>query len=97
MMTLKLFSWRFLKNLFKPTLNGYDLRNKRCWDTPGVKTDSYGLETIRYRGPIIWGMVPNSIKESENLEIFKKCIKNWKATQCKCRLCKIYIPNLGYL
>ena len=32
----------------------------------------YGFETISFLGPKIWEQVPNDIKNSESLNIFKK-------------------------
>ena len=63
---------------------------------PQVKTVKLGIETIRYRGPLTWELVPDDIKESESLSIFKDKIKSWKPSGCSCRLCKNYIPGIGY-
>ena len=63
---------------------------------PQVKTVNRGIETIRYRGPLTWDLVPEEIKQSESLSIFKDRIKEWKPTGCTCRLCKTYISGIGY-
>ena len=63
---------------------------------PQVKTVNMGVETIRYRGPLTWDIVPEDIRMAESLSIFKDKIKDWKPTDCTCRLCKTYIPGLGY-
>ena len=47
-----------------------------------------------YRGPKTWALVPNYIKNSMNVTEFKNRIKLWKPLGC---MCKVYIPNLGYL
>ena len=67
------------------------------WVLPRVRTVNYGIETLRYRGPIVWNLIPDEIKKSKSLESFKSEIGNWKPQGCKCRLCKEYIPNLGYI
>ena len=64
---------------------------------PKARTVNYGIETLRFRGPVIWNLIPDEIKMSETLESFKDKIGNWKPQGCKCRLCKEYIPNLGYI
>ena len=28
---------------------------------------------------------------------FKEGIKNWKPIKCPCKLCKTFVPDLGYL
>ena len=63
---------------------------------PQVKTVNRGVETIRYRGPLTWDIVPEEIRKAESLPKFKDKIKDWKPTGCTCRLCKTYIPGLGY-
>ena len=55
-----------------------------------------GLETIRYRGPKTWKLVPDDIKEAKSVAEFKAKIKNWKPTDCDCRLCKTYVKGVGY-
>ena len=37
------------------------------------------------------------IKQASTLSIFKSHIKCWKGDNCNCRLCKLYIPQVGYL
>ena len=56
----------------------------------------YGPETLRSLGPKIWKILPNDIKNSQNLTIFKNIIKTWTPITCPCRLCKPYLPCLGF-
>ena len=72
-------------------------RGKNEWVLPRVNTVNNGLETIRYRGPKTWELVPEEIKKSKTFSIFKSKIKKWKPLGCNCRLCKTYIKDLGYL
>ena len=55
-----------------------------------------GVETSRYRGPLTWDIVPEDMKKAESPPTFKNEIKDWKPTDCTCRLCKTYIPGVGY-
>ena len=80
------------KDLFTPAIRG-----KNDWVLPKVVTVNKGQETIRYRGPMTWRLVPEEIKESKTLLSFKERIRKWKPTGCTCRLCKIYVQGLGYL
>ncbi|MCH2405854.1 MAG: reverse transcriptase family protein [Nitrosopumilus sp.] len=80
------------RNLFKPASRG-----NAEWVLPKVRTVNKGLETIRYRGPKTWELVPKEIKESTSLSIFKDKIKDWKPSGCNCRLCKTYIKDVGYI
>ena len=86
-----------MQELFSEQINEHDLRNKRCWEIPKVRTIGYGTETIRYREPKTWELLPTEIKEAKSLLEFKIKIKSWKPQGCTCRLCKIYIHNLRFL
>ena len=80
------------RKLFDPSQRG-----NTEWVLPKVRTVNNGLETIRYRGPKTWELVPKEIRESKSLAIFKHKIKDWKPVGCNCRLCKTYIKDLGYI
>ena len=87
----------FMKTIFPLSNNPYHLRNRQIYETENICTVSYGIETISYRGPKTWTLVPDKIKNSTNLLEFKTKIKQWKPQGCPCRLCKVYIANLGFI
>ena len=65
---------------------------------PNVRTVKMGDGSLRSFGPVVWNtMVPDRIKSSPNINIFKNSIKSWVPDNCKCRLCKDYVPQLGYV
>ena len=37
------------------------------------------------------------MKEIVSINEFKHVIKTWKPDLCSCRLCKVYLQNIGYL
>ena len=61
------------------------------------KKVNMGLETLRSLAPKIWNIVPDEIKKSPNLSIFKNKIKKWKPSECPCRLCKRFVKDLGFI
>ena len=77
--------------------SGYNLRNKRTFKSRRVKSMRYGTDSLAYLAPKIWELVPNEIKAVESLASFKSAIKKWKTTECPCRLCKTYIPQVGFV
>ena len=83
--------------IFNNRIDTYDLRSNRCWETSKVRTVSYGTETIRYRGPKTWDIVPQNIKDSKTLTEFKAKVKLWQPKDCTCRLCKTFVPELGFI
>ena len=86
-----------IQELFLDQVNTYDLRQTRTWQVPKVKTVTYGTETIRYRGPKTWDMLPENIKNASSLVEFKGKVKKWKPNGCTCRLCLTDAYHYGYL
>lgn len=83
----------------KPFQNLFTLRQRGTGDfvLPKIRTVGMGEETVRYRGPLVWDtMVPDSIKKSPSLAIFKDKIRNWRPLGCTCRLCLVYVEGFGY-
>ena len=75
----------------------YNLRSQSDFIIPRVKTVYKGLDSLRYFGPTIWNLIPKEIKYCDSLENFTTKIRQWKPDNCPCRLCKIFIPNVGFL
>ena len=86
-----------IRNLFNEQTHKYSLRKEKIWENSNVHTVQWGIETITYRGPKIWDLVPTEIQKSLNLNIFKAKIKRWKPIGCTCRLCKDFVHDLGYI
>ena len=87
----------FMKSIFKISENHYNLRIDNTFQNSNIRTVYYGSETLSYRGPQIWQIVPQDIKNSSSLVEFKRKIRRWTPAGCKCRICKTYIFNLGFL
>ena len=77
--------------------NSYNVRQVSEFSRPMVKCVYHGIESISYLGPKIWDILPEKLKNIDNLEHFKKEIKTWKPDNCPCRLCKVYIERVGFL
>ena len=88
---------KIMNSLFIERHIPYSLRSIRVFETNTVKTNKYGTETIRYRAPIIWNILPEEIKDSTSLNEFKSKVKHWRPDACECRLCKTFIYNLGFI
>ena len=61
-----------------------------------LKTVKYGTGTISYLAPKILSLVPNAIKSSKSLDVFKSKIRQWEPN-CPCRLCKNYLQHVSFL
>ena len=86
-----------MKSIFDLKSTSYNLRSDLILRTNNVKSVKYGIEALSFRGPKTWSLVPDSIKISKTLSEFKFKIKSWKPIGCDCKLCKTFIPNLGFL
>ena len=74
----------------------YNLRNNREFTGRNAKSVYYGTETLSFIGYKIWQQIPVRIKEMSSLQSFKYQIKKW-VPNCSCRLCKKYIPQIGFI
>lgn len=84
---------KFMKDLFR--LN----TDPNCSSTfiiPKVNREFMGKLSLRYFGPVVWETIlPNNFKSITILE-FQEDIKKW-IPECKCRLCKTYIAQVGFV
>ena len=61
-------------------------------------TVKFGENSLRVFGPIVWNrMLPEDIKTCPTLEDFKDKMDSWVPANCPCKLCKIYVKNVGYI
>ena len=98
--------FRFYNGLSKPIINNifklkaensYNLRQVSEFSRPMVKSAYHGTESISCLGPKLWDILPEKLKNVDNLEYFEKEIKTWKPDNCPSRLCKVYIESVGFL
>ena len=75
----------------------YNLRNWAQFSLPAIRTVCHGSESISFLGPKIWNMAPDKLKNASSLEVFKASIKSWKPENCPCRLCRLYVQNVGFI
>ena len=85
-----------MNDVFEVSDSHYNLRFK-AWATHNVRTVNNGTETLSFRGPKTWEILPDSIKYVKSLTEFKMKIKTWEPVGCTCRLCQTYIPSLGFI
>ena len=86
-----------VKSIFPTREIPYNLRNCNPFKSTNIHTVFKGTETISFRGPKIWSLVPDNIKHAKSLSEFKTRIRDWEPVGFTCRLCKTFIPNIGFL
>ena len=87
----------FMQEIFRENTTHYNLRNNNEFIQPSVRSVNNGSESVRFKGPQLWQTLPLTIRNSESLYQFKTKIKNWYGENCQCRLCRTFVPNLGFL
>ena len=73
----------------------YNLKNNFYCITPQIRTVHHGSEGISFLGPKIWNILPDRLKNATSLEASKIQTKKWKPQNCPCRLCRVYVQNVG--
>ena len=71
-----------MSEIFTLKNTGYNLRGGNKLDFNNIKSVNNGTETISYLAPKIWEQVPDEIKNSSSLNIFKCKIKTWIPNSC---------------
>ena len=75
----------------------HNIRNFQIISNESKKTVRYGLETVKYRTPLLWANLPEKYKTATSLNSFKTKIETWKYGTYVCRLCQTYQQNLEFL
>ena len=76
-----------LTNIFQIKETKYNMRDNLILKLPQVKTSKHGINSIFFKGAIIWNTLPLNIKSSNSLGIFKTLIKTWNGISCSCKIC----------
>ena len=66
----------------------YNLRTKELCRLPSAKSDRYGLNSLSFRGSLLWNTPDDKLKRADTLGSFKTRIKEWDGKGCSCLICK---------
>ena len=88
---------RFMKDVFPQLEPAYNFRKDCSFKKSNINTVTYGIDTISYWGPRLWSSVPPEIRNANHLSEFKEKIKKWTPSGCRCKICKPYIYQIGYV
>ena len=67
----------YLNNLFKQSSTKYDMRDSCCLEQPKFNTFPYRQRSFRYYGSKLWNLLPYSVKNTKDLNVFKNNITRW--------------------
>ena len=92
-----------MKDIFSTNINAYNLRQNSQFSRSRINTVYHLTRSICNLVIKIWDLVPSNLKEisdlkeTSDLDKFKKAIKQWKHEDCLCRMCKFFVQNVGFL
>ena len=65
----------------------YNLCDDNKTVQPKVNTTTFGLNSLKYSGSLLWNRLPPDLKSSITLSSFKTLLKSWEGPTCKCGVC----------
>jgi hypothetical protein len=84
----------YISDMFKSTTHKYSLRSKNTLSQTHKRTVIGGTHTFQHTGVQIWNSLPNNLRTTTDIKVFKRLIKTWKGFKCKCASCMISSPAL---
>ena len=85
--TLNRLNPSYMNYIFKKSRKRISLRYPNNLEVPRVNQATYGTNSLKVLGPKIWNELPEHIKSSDTLEVFKSNIKSWLGPNCNCSVC----------
>ena len=71
-----------MSDIFKLRENTYNMRNSQIFESQNTRTKKFGLDRIANRASQLWKNVPEEIRNSTLLPMFKKKIKKVPLISC---------------
>ena len=85
---------KFMWDIFQIKTSKYNLRAVNTLKLETPKTNKYGLNSIVFRGSLLWNYIPNELKKSLSLSEFKSKVRKYKSFKCTCLSCRFIINFL---
>ena len=87
MKCVKKFNPTYMNELFMFSEAPYKTRGGVKLIQPKVNTTGFGINSFSYQGAKIWNVLPEHVKDGENIAICKEMISKWPGPQCSCGTC----------
>ena len=79
---------QFMWNYFNFSTLPYKLRKGNKVNLPETRTCRYGINSLLFRGALLWNNLPRNVKESHSVAQFKEKIKELGNLTCSCVMCR---------
>ena len=66
----------------------YNLRTRDLLQIPAAKSITFGIDSQKVRGSLLWSSITDLIKKASSAAIFKKNMGNWNGEECNCKICR---------
>ena len=86
--TLNNLNPSFMKEIFELRVSSRPVREhyKLNLNIERKRQVTFGTKSLESLGPKFWNNLPNHIKPTENLNVFKKLLKKWNGSSCNCNV-----------
>ena len=78
----------FMWNYFNFSALPYELRKGNKVNLPQTRTCRYGINSLIFRGPLLWNNLSQNVKESHSVAQFKENIIELGNLTCSCVPCR---------
>ena len=79
----------FMKGIFVREDTRYNLKCVDRLNVPVVNSNTYGHESLTFRGSQFWNLLANEFKIVSSMFGFKDKIKGWNGSNCNCKIRRI--------
>ena len=86
--SIKHLNPQFMWSYFEEKPIPYNLRDGSKLVLPKTKSSRFGINSLQFRGSLLWNNLPVSVKTCQSLNIFKLELKNLENIHCTCLLCR---------
>ena len=77
------FIWTF----FERKHIKYELRTKNLLHLPKRSANTFGVNSLAFKGALLWNTLPDTIKDANTTAIFKRGTKEWSGQNCIFKIC----------
>ena len=91
------FAPPIMGSILKGRNNNESIRNFQEFETERKRAVYFRLETISYRSPHLWSLLPEHVRQLNSIDQFKRNVRQWVCNTCPSRLCKVYLQNVKFL
>ena len=85
-----------MNEVFSIKANSYNKWQFNVFETQIRTSNRYGLKSILYKANQLWNLLPEYLKSSPSLTLFKKEIKLLEWFNSPCNIFKSFVPNIAY-